>query len=78
MAVQNLSNLNSDGTLLGQTASDNIAFYGGTPTTRRAAAAQATSLLSTASSATIDTATKAAIIEIMNTLAALGLWKGSA
>lgn len=53
-------------------------FYGTTPIIQRAAAAQATSLLSTASSTAIDTQTKAAILEIMNTLAALGLWKGAA
>lgn len=31
MAVNNLSNLNSDGTLLGQTAADIVAFHGATP-----------------------------------------------
>lgn len=73
-----LSDLNPDGTVLGQSAADLIAFYGTTPVSQRASAAQATSTLSTASSTAIDTLTKAAIIEIMNTLAALGLWKGSA
>ena len=67
-----------DGAQMGQSASEKIAFWGGTPGTQRAGAAQATSTLSTASSTAIDTATKAAIIEIMNTLAAAGLWKGSA
>lgn len=73
-----LSDLNPDGTVLGQSSADLIAFYGTTPVSQRASAAQATSTLSTASSTAIDTLTKAAIIEIMNTLAALGLWKGSA
>ncbi len=53
-------------------------FYGTTPITQRSGAAQATSLVGTASSTAIDTDTKAAIIEVMNTLAALGLWTGAA
>jgi len=78
MAVKQLSDGGPDGALVGQSRSDLVAFYGTTPISQRAAAAQATSLLSTASSTAIDTATKAALIEIMNTLAALGAWKGSA
>lgn len=75
--VQQLSDGNPDGSTFGQTG-DLISFYGVTPIAQRALAAQATSLVGTASSTAIDTLTKAAIIEIMNTLAALGLWKGSA
>lgn len=67
-----------DGAQMGQSASEKIAFFGTTPITQRAGAAQNTTALSTASSTAIDTATKAAIIEIMNTLTQLGLWKGSA
>lgn len=52
--------------------------YGKTPITQRALAAQATSLVGTASSTAVDTDMKAALIEVMNTLTALGLWKGSA
>lgn len=78
MAADNLSKLNPDGTTLGQSTSDKIAFYGTTPIAQRSGAAQATSLVGTASSTAIDTATKAALIEVMNTLAALGLYKGSA
>lgn len=55
-----------------------LGLYGKTPIAQRALAAQATSLVGTASSTAVDTPLKAAIIEIMNTLAALGLWKGSA
>lgn len=74
-----LSDLNPDGTSLGQNATtDKISFYGVTPIVQRSAAAQNTTLLSTASSTAIDTLTKAAIIEIMDTLRLLGLWKGSA
>lgn len=73
-----LSDLNTDGTSLGQSTTDKISLYGVTPIVQRSGAAQATSLLSTASSTAIDTATKAAIIEVMNTLQAIGVWKGSA
>jgi hypothetical protein len=53
-------------------------FYGTTPITQRAGAAQATSLVGTASSTDVTSDMKAALIEVMNTLAALGLWSGSA
>lgn len=76
--VNQIGDENPDGMRLGASASSKVGFFGATPVTQRAAAAQATSLLSTASSTAIDTATKAAIIEIMNTLTALGAWKGSA
>lgn len=74
-----LSDDNPDGTGLGQSASDKIGFYGlATAVSRRAGAAQATSLVGTASSADVNTDMKAALIEVMNTLQAYGLWKGSA
>jgi len=63
---------------IGQTTSDKYAFYGATPIVRRAGAAQATSLVGTASSTAIDTATKAYLCELGDTLVALGLWKGAA
>ncbi len=66
------------GCQVGSSATEKVGFYGATPIAQRAAAAQNTTLLSTASSTAIDTATKAAIIEIMNTLTAAGLWKGAA
>lgn len=78
MAIgKHLSDANPDGVCLGQSAADKIAFYGTTPVVQRSSTAQATSNLSTASSTAIDTQTKAAIIEIMNTLVALGVYKGS-
>ena len=66
------------GAVIGASATEKIGFYGTTPIAQRAAAAQNTTLLSTASSTAVDTATKAAIIEIMNTMRLLGIWKGSA
>jgi len=78
MPMKHLSDLGPDGTTLGQSAADLVSFYGVTPIAQRALAAQNTTLLSTASSTAIDTQTKAAIIEIMNTLRLTGLWKGAA
>lgn len=67
-----------DGCQIGGSASDKVAFFGTTPITQRAAAAQATTTVGTASSTAVDTNLKAAVIEIMNTLVNVGLWKGSA
>lgn len=66
-----------DGSQWGGSSTDKIAFYGTTPIVQRSGAAQATSLVGTASSTEVATEVKAAIIEIMNTLQAVGLWKGS-
>jgi hypothetical protein len=68
----------TNGTKLGQATSHKVAFYGTTAITQRAGAAQATSLVATASSADVTSDVKAALIEVMNTLTNLGLWKGSA
>jgi hypothetical protein len=65
-----------DGAQIGQSATEKIAFYGTTPIVQRTAAI-ATSAVATASSADVTTALKAAVIDIMNTLEALGLWAGS-
>lgn len=79
MAIgRHVSDKNPDGTCLGQTSADLISFYGTTPIVQRSGAAQATSLVATASSADVTSDLKAAVIEIMNTLQVLGLWKGSA
>lgn len=73
-----VGNNNPSGSTFGAATTDYISFYGVTPIVQRSGAAQATSLVGTASSTDIDTATKAALIEVMDTLKALGLWKGSA
>lgn len=62
----------------GDATTDSVGFYGKTPISQRAGAAQATSAVGTASSADVTTELKAAVIEIMNTLTAIGVWKGSA
>jgi len=78
VSYENLAYNAPDGALIGAATSNKVAFYGTTPISQRAGSTQATSLLSTASSTAIDTLTKAAIIEIMNTLQAIGIWKGAA
>lgn len=79
MAAPTLAPKTPDGNNFGQSTSDKIGFYGlATPISQRAGAAQATSLVGTASSTDVTSDLKGAVIEIMNTLAAVGLWKGSA
>ena len=68
----------SSGFSVGNAITDKVSFYGVTPIAQRAAAAQATSAVGTASSADVTTELKAAVIAIMDTLTALGLWKGAA
>lgn len=77
MAITQLTDRNPDGTNYGQDVSDKIALYGKTPIVQRSGAAQATSLVGTASSTAVNTDLKAAVLEIMNTLTAIGVWKGS-
>lgn len=64
-------------TSFGTASGSSVGFYGTTPITQRSGGAQATSAVGTASSADVTTAVKAALIEVMNTLQALGLWAGS-
>jgi len=55
-------------------------FYGATPISQRSSSVQATSLISGVSTGAVSTnaAVLAALIEVMATLQALGLWKGAA
>lgn len=71
-----LSDGNPDGVALGQSASDLIALYGGTPASQRASSNQVTTNI--AVSASFGASQLAVIQEIMNTLTAIGAWKGSA
>lgn len=64
------------GSTLGESATEKISFYGTTPIVQRTAAI-ATSAVGTASSADVTTTLKAAVIDIMDTLEALGVWAGS-
>jgi len=77
MAIgKQLSDGNPDGTILGQNASDLIGFYGASGASQRAGSNQASSNLS--SSASFGTLQQAIVQEIMATLTACSLWKGSA
>jgi hypothetical protein len=78
MAVDQLSKLNADGTTLGQSATDKVAFYGTTPVVQRALAAQALSLASAGSWISVTSNLAAWAAEVTSTLTGLGLWKGSA
>lgn len=76
MPVVELSNKNPDGTRIGQSTAYLVGYYGATPVSQRASSLQATSLLS--SSTDFTAAHLGALQEVMNTLAALGVWKGAA
>jgi hypothetical protein len=78
MAANQLSDGNPEGMVLGQSASDLIAMYGGTPVSQRAAAIQANSVVSVSSNITIAASLTAWIVEVTATLNALKIWKGSA
>lgn len=72
-----LGDNNPDGVIMGLSTTEKISFYGVTPIAQRSGAAQATSLVGTASSTAVNTDLKAAILELMNTNIALGLWAGA-
>ncbi len=74
MPNKQLSDGGPDGTTMGQTRSDLIAFYGTTPVSQRASSDQGT----VASSASFGATQAALLSEIRATLVNLGLMKGSA
>jgi hypothetical protein len=61
-------------------AGGKVGFYGVTPASQRASSSQATSVVSGISTGAVSTNSLllAAVLEIMSTLSAVGLWKGSA
>ena len=61
------------GAQIGQSASDKIGFYGATPVVQRATATTHTTT-NVVTSASYGTLQVAQMQEVMNTLAALGLW----
>lgn len=85
MAIKQLSDGNSDGTVLGQSTTDKIALYGVTPIVQRASADQAAVATTGATNSTPYGYTQAqanAIIALVNelraALVAVGIIKGSA
>ena len=83
MPVRQISDGNPDGNVLGQSASDLIAFYNATPVTQRSGSAQAnvpttapTNVTPYGYSQTQATAIITLLNEIRATLVGLGLMKG--
>lgn len=68
MTVRQLSDLDSDGTVLGQSASDKIAFFGATPVVQQThVAAVSTTAATTTSPWGFSTSTQAdAIVSLVN------------
>lgn len=63
-----------DGSVWGRNASELIAFYGGTPVSRRAFVASRMDTTAVASSTDFAAGQLAVLHEIMNTLRGVGLW----
>lgn len=63
-----------DGIQIGVSSTSKVGFGGKAPGAISALGSYATSTLGTASSTALDTITKAALIAVMNTLSALGIW----
>lgn len=65
---------------IGMNAGGKVGFYGVAPASQRSSSTQATSVVSGISTGAVSTNSLllAAVLEIMNTLTAVGLWKGSA
>lgn len=75
MAKKILSDGGSDGASLGQSATDLIHLYGGTPVAQRTSTVLATSLLSASSYVSVASNTAAILLELTNALIALGAYK---
>lgn len=69
-----------DGSQWGVASTDKLGFYGFTPVVQRAASTQATSVFSGISTGAVSTNSLvlATLLEVCNTLAGLGIWKGAA
>jgi hypothetical protein len=63
---------------IGDSAASLVGFYGATPVAQRANLIQAASVVSVSSNITIAASITAWVVEVTNTLIALGIWKGSA
>lgn len=75
MAIgKQISDGNTSGTALGQSATDTISFYGATPVAQRSAVTQlAASVVSVSSNITIAASLTAWLVEVTATLKGLGL-----
>jgi len=84
MPVKELSDKGPDGTRLGQAAADLISFYGTTPVSQRSSSIQTQTHATLASSASFTAGQASSynsivtsLNEVIATLTALGVWKGS-
>jgi hypothetical protein len=75
MTVKNLSDGGPDGVVVGQSATDKIHLYGGTPVAQRTSTVLATSLLSASSYVSVASNTAAILTELATGLIALGAFK---
>jgi hypothetical protein len=73
-SYENLDYGSPDGALIGRTSTNKVAFFGGTPVSRRAFASAVHVSSNLAVSASFGATQLAAIQEIQNTLAGLGIW----
>ena len=78
MTLQVIGRDPASGVKVGQATSSPLGFYGRTPIAQPTASSFATSAVGTASSADVTTAHQAALIAVMNTLSALGIWPAQA
>ena len=76
MVLRQISDTNTDGTVLGSKSGDLISFYGITPVSQRSSSLQTSSNIS-ATSASFGASQANWAVEVTNTLVGLGLWKGS-
>lgn len=79
-SYEQLSYNSPDGSQWGKAATEKIGFYGKAPIVQRSGSTQATSVVSGVSTGAVSTNSLvlASLLEIMSTLTALGIWKGSA
>jgi hypothetical protein len=63
---------------MGSTSSSKVGFYGTAPIAQRSSSSQSTALVASVSTGAVSTNSLvlAALVEVMSTLEALGLWKG--
>lgn len=73
-SYENLDYGSPDGALIGRTSTNKVAFYGGTPVSRRAFASAVHVSSNLATSADFGATQLAAVQEIQNTLIGLGIW----
>lgn len=75
MALKQLSDGSTDGTVLGQSATDKVSLYGVTPVAQRTSTVLASSLLSASTYVSVASNTAAIVLELSNALVALGAIK---